>query len=76
MKKTLTSAQATYMPQTYKSFEGVLGAFLAEQCPQIGGSMTRQVLVCKQKAMTTEQIAFATGRTKRLIKGNRSGLQA
>jgi molybdenum-dependent DNA-binding transcriptional regulator ModE len=45
MKKTLTSAQATYQPQTYKSFEGALGAFLAEQCPQIGGSMTRQVLV-------------------------------
>jgi len=45
MKKTLTSAQATYLPQVYKSFEGALGAFLAEQCPQIGGSMTRQVLV-------------------------------
>ena len=45
MKKTLTSAQATYMPQKYKSFEGALEAFLAEQCPQIGGSMTRQVLV-------------------------------
>jgi hypothetical protein len=45
MKKTLTSAQATYQPQIYKSFEGALGAFLADQCPQIGGSMTRQVLV-------------------------------
>jgi len=45
MKKTLTWAQATYMPQTHKSFEGALAAFLAEQCPQIGGSMTRQVLV-------------------------------
>ena len=45
MKKTLTSAQATYMPQTYKTFEGALEAFLAEQCPQIGGSMTRRVLV-------------------------------
>jgi molybdenum-dependent DNA-binding transcriptional regulator ModE len=45
MTKTLTSAQAMYLPQTYKSFEGALAAFLAEQCPQIGGSMTRQVLV-------------------------------
>jgi len=45
MKNTLTSAQATYQPQMYKSFEGALGAFLAEQCPQIGGSMTRRVLV-------------------------------
>lgn len=45
MKKTLTSAQAMYMPQTYKSFEGALEAFFTEQCPQIGGSMTRRVLV-------------------------------
>lgn len=45
MKKTLTSAQATYMPQTYKSFAGALESFLADQCPQIGGSMTRRVLV-------------------------------
>ena len=45
MNKQLTSAQATYTPQMYKSFEGSLEHFLAEQCPQIGGSMTRQVLV-------------------------------
>ena len=45
MKTTLTSAQATYAPQQYKSFAGALEAFLAEQCPQIGGSMTRRVLV-------------------------------
>ena len=45
MKTTLTSAQAAYVPQSYKSFEGALEAFLAEQCPQIGGSMTRRVLV-------------------------------
>jgi len=45
MQKTLTAAQAMYIPQTYKSFEGALEGFLAEQCPQIGGSMTRQVLV-------------------------------
>ena len=44
MNKQLTSAQATYTPQTYKSFEGALEHFLSEQCPQIGGSMTRQVL--------------------------------
>ncbi len=45
MNKQLTSAQAAYTPQMYKSFEGALEHFLAEQCPQIGGSMTRQVLV-------------------------------
>ncbi len=31
-------------------------------------STFRQVMLCMQKGMTTEQIAFATGRTKRLIK--------
>jgi len=45
MNKQLNAAQATYTPQMYKSFEGALEHFLAEQCPQIGGSMTRQVLV-------------------------------
>lgn len=45
MNKQLTSAQAAYTPQIYKSFEGALEYFLSEQCPQIGGSMTRQVLV-------------------------------
>ena len=38
MKTTLTAAEAAYVPQSYKSFEGALEAFLAEQCPQIGGS--------------------------------------
>ena len=42
MKKTLTWAQATYQPQIYKSFEGALGAFLAEQCPQIGDINAQQ----------------------------------
>ncbi len=31
-------------------------------------STFRQVMLCMQKGMSTEQIAFATGRTKRLIK--------
>lgn len=31
-------------------------------------STFRQMLLCMQKGMTTEQIAFATGRTKRLVK--------
>jgi len=45
MKKTLTNAQATYCPQMYKSFNGALESFFAEQCPQIGGQLSRQVLV-------------------------------
>ncbi len=31
-------------------------------------SMFRQVMLCTQKGMDTEQIAFATGRTKRLVR--------
>ncbi len=45
MKIQQTAAQQTYTPQSFKNFDGALYAFLAEQCPQIGGSMTRQVLV-------------------------------
>jgi len=54
MTRTLTSAQATYEPQTYKSFEGALEAFLADQCPQLGGSMTRRVLVQGISAMVSK----------------------
>lgn len=36
---------ATYTPQTFKSFEGALFSFLENECPQIGGDRTRQVLV-------------------------------
>lgn len=45
MKKTLTNAQATYNPQMYKTFEGALESFFARECPQIGGELSRQVLV-------------------------------
>lgn len=45
MKKTLTNAQATYNPQMYKTFEGALESFFARECPQIGGQLSRQVLV-------------------------------
>ena len=45
MKKTMNSTQATYCPQMYKSFEGALESFFAEQCPQIGGQLSRHVLV-------------------------------
>jgi len=45
MKKHQSSLDATYTPQTFKSFEGALFSFLRSECPQIGGDMTRQVLV-------------------------------
>lgn len=45
MNKKLTSNQATFNPQAYKTFEGALDAFFEQECPQIGGVRTRQVLV-------------------------------
>jgi hypothetical protein len=44
MNKKLTANQATYTPQYYKTFPGALEAFLSEECPQLRGFRTRQVL--------------------------------
>lgn len=45
MKKHETAAAATYTPQTFKSFDGALFSFFKNECPQLGGDRTRQVLV-------------------------------
>jgi hypothetical protein len=45
MKQHVSSAAATYTPQTFKCFEGALFAFFQQECPQLGGDRTRQVLV-------------------------------
>jgi len=45
MKKHESAASAVYTPQTFKSFQGALFSFFAKECPQLGGNMTRQVLV-------------------------------
>lgn len=45
MKKHSTHLQATYHPMRFKTFEGALESFFAEECPQLGGLRTRQVLV-------------------------------
>ena len=45
VKNQQTFLQATYHPMLFKTFEGALEAFLAQECPQIGGLRTRQVLV-------------------------------
>jgi DNA-binding CsgD family transcriptional regulator len=44
MNQQLSFAQATFGPQQFKTFEGALDAFLAQECPQLGGFRTRQVL--------------------------------
>ncbi len=45
MSKRLAEQVATYGPQEFKSFPGALNAFFSQECPQLGGQRTRQVLV-------------------------------
>lgn len=45
MKQHVELARGTYGPMTHKTFEGALDSFFANECPQLGGSRTRQVLV-------------------------------
>lgn len=45
MKERIEQGAATYGPIQHKSFEGALGSFFANECPQLGGERTRQVLV-------------------------------
>lgn len=45
MKKNLSHLQAVYGPMNYKNFPGALESFFAQECPQMGGLKTRQVLV-------------------------------
>ena len=45
MKENITAAFSAYEPVHYKSFQGALDAFFEQECPQIGGSRTRQTLV-------------------------------
>ena len=45
MSKRLAEQEASYGPQELKSFPGALNAFFSNECPQLGGQRTRQVLV-------------------------------
>jgi len=45
MKQHISGNHATFNPQLHKSFVGALGAFFEQECPQLGGFRTRQVLV-------------------------------
>lgn len=51
MNKQLNANQLTYTPQMFKNFESALCAFFENECPQIGGVRTRQVLVCSIQEM-------------------------
>lgn len=45
MRENISAAFAAYEPVHYKTFQGALDAFFEQECPQIGGSRTRQTLV-------------------------------
>jgi hypothetical protein len=45
MSTKISHAKATYSPQYYKNFSGALFNFFANECPQIGGELTRKALV-------------------------------
>lgn len=51
MEKTISAAFAKYNPVNCKTFAGAMGAFFEHECPQLGGSRTRQVLVNEIQAM-------------------------
>jgi hypothetical protein len=45
MKKNIDDNHARFCPQAFKSFDGALEAFFSSECPQLGGILTRQMLV-------------------------------
>lgn len=45
MSQRLEHSLSTYGPAAHKTFEGALDSFFANECPQLGGARTRQVLV-------------------------------
>lgn len=45
MQQQIEHAYRTYDPMQFKTFEGALESFFANECPQLGGLRTRQVLV-------------------------------
>jgi hypothetical protein len=45
VKSAISANEATFLPQSYKTFVGALGAFFEHQCPHLGGSIMRDVLV-------------------------------
>lgn len=67
MNKQLTQNQATYTPQQHKTYEAALSAFFENECPQLGGTRTRQVLVQSlsemRRAFFPETSHLAPGQT-------------
>jgi predicted transcriptional regulator len=51
VKQTISNRAAVYGPQTHKSFVGALNAFFTDECPQLGGDLSRRALVKAIEAM-------------------------
>lgn len=60
MSDTLQRAQDTFGPQCYKTFEGALSSFIATECPQIGGLLTRKALVNAIASLVTAHYPNST----------------
>ena len=45
VKQHISARAALYGPQQHKSFTGALGAFFMDECPQLGGDLSRLALV-------------------------------
>jgi len=54
MKSKLNQRASMFTPQLYKSFDGALEAFFAQECPQLGGLRTRQLLVRSIRTLIDE----------------------
>lgn len=63
MKETLSNANVIYAPGKFKTFAGALGAFFEQECPQMGGARTRQILVQHVQSMV-EQFYPQTSRLR------------
>ena len=54
MKKSLSSLAASFGPLEKKTFASALNRFLQDQCPQMGGDLTRGVLVTQIQKLVEE----------------------
>jgi DNA-binding CsgD family transcriptional regulator len=54
MKSTKSSVEAQFSPLQKKTFASSLAHFFEEQCPQMGGHLTRKVLVNKVQELVEE----------------------
>ena len=64
MSERLQHAHSTFGPQCFKTFEGALNAFMADECPQLGGLLTRKALVQAIAQLVTAHYPSSTHMTQ------------